>query len=334
MTARVRALPATAFALLFVATVSLPPVSHADVFGVDVGSVAPEVSIAEYVRGAPGPGHELERRVRLVHVFRTWSTACEEQVAQLDDLHARFADKGLDVLAVTDEPVARVRAFVERTHAQHPVAVESGDSAAAFGLITGVPTAFLVDTRGVLRWKGNWAEESAAVLQRLLPAARLLPRIPDELADVERLLREERFAALSRRIGELERGEPDPQVSRAVQSVRTFVEGLGRDRIDESHDPLDAGHWYETWLVLDEVRERFEGFEASKAAERAIRELLSVTEQRVDVKAGRAYYDALARIEEMSAKKAAETLRRVLFPYRDTRFWALALPRVERLEAE
>jgi hypothetical protein len=212
--------------------------------------------------------------------------------------------------------------------------VEDGDSARAFGLITGVPTAFVVDTKGILRWKGNWAEDAERVLAGLLVDARLLPRIPEELADVRRLLERGMFPALAKRLDEIERGEPKEDAVQTVAAARSFVEGLGRDRIEASNESLVREAWYETWLSLDDVREKFDGFDAGLAAERLIRDLLSNTTRRDDVKAGRAFYDALARIDDMSPKKAAETLRRVLFSYRETRFFEMAEEYIERLGAE
>ena len=93
----------------------------------------------------------------IVAVFATWCTTCRYEFGVLDSLQAVLGPRGIRVLAlsVDDSDDAHVRRFIEARKAKVIVARDaSGAVGKTFGTV-GVPETYLVDSRGVVRWRGR-----------------------------------------------------------------------------------------------------------------------------------------------------------------------------------
>ena len=93
----------------------------------------------------------------IVAVFATWCTTCRGEFGILDSLQSALAPRGIRVLAlsVDDAGDAHVRKFVEARRARVLVARDAtGAVGKTFGTV-GVPEAYLVDRKGVIRWHGR-----------------------------------------------------------------------------------------------------------------------------------------------------------------------------------
>ena len=101
-------------------------------------------------------------------------------MGHLDEMYAKYRDKGLVVLAVTDEGRGLVDKFIAETGAKHPILIESSDSATAYR-INGFPSTFLIDADGKIAWAGNGAGFPPTLLDSLLEKVRLLPPLPKSL---------------------------------------------------------------------------------------------------------------------------------------------------------
>lgn len=102
------------------------------------------------VRGAPLP--DLHGRAHLVLFWATWCQPCKKAVPEV---MALAAAKGYPVLAVTDEDPNAVAAFLAARKEPFPEQVAADPlrrSFVAFG-VSGTPTLFLVDARGVVRYR-------------------------------------------------------------------------------------------------------------------------------------------------------------------------------------
>lgn len=118
---------------------------------------APDATLHE---GDPAPDFEavdlagrsvklstLEGRVRLVDFWATWCPPCREEIPLLNELHAAYAEQGLSILAVTDEPAQVVGEFAAETPMRYTNLVDAGAVAEDYRVI-GLPTAFLIDREG------------------------------------------------------------------------------------------------------------------------------------------------------------------------------------------
>ena len=104
-----------------------------------------------------------------------WSTSCEPCIAEMpgiEGLLGSLRNEGVTFLAVTQEDESVVREFLKKHPLRIPVYL-SGENPPSDLLAPGVPTTFLLDTRGtaMLRHSGavNWDDDSVrSYIRRLL----------------------------------------------------------------------------------------------------------------------------------------------------------------------
>jgi len=104
-----------------------------------------------------------------------WSTSCEPCIAEMpgiEGLLGSLRNEGVTFLAVTQEDESVVREFLKKHPLRMPVYLSSENQPSDL-LALGVPTTFLLDTRGaaMLRHSGavNWDDDSVrAYIQSLL----------------------------------------------------------------------------------------------------------------------------------------------------------------------
>ena len=93
----------------------------------------------------------------IVAVFATWCTTCRGEFDTLDSLMTALAPRGIRVLALSVDEAddAHVRRYTDARHTRVLVARDgSGAVGRTFGT-GGVPEAYLVDDKGIIRWHGR-----------------------------------------------------------------------------------------------------------------------------------------------------------------------------------
>ncbi len=119
---------------------------------------APDITLIT-VRGERFRLADWRGRPILVSFWASDCGPCIKEMPELDRLHAEFAPRGLQLIAVAmdyDLP-SRVLALVEAARVPYRVTLDStGAIAAAFGGVRGVPAAFLIAPDGIIgaRWLG------------------------------------------------------------------------------------------------------------------------------------------------------------------------------------
>ena len=134
--------------------------------------------------GAPAPGFQLtdlagrtatlaeyRGKVLLLDFWATWCDTCQEEVPWLKTLHARFHDRGLELVAASvDDTASPVQAFAARRELPYRVLLADYATARSYD-VWGLPTKFLIDPEGLIyrRYVGEvTAEELEKDLEALL----------------------------------------------------------------------------------------------------------------------------------------------------------------------
>lgn len=128
----------------------------------DLGMAAPDLKIKEWVKGqAVDLKAGKDKQVTVVEFWATWCPPCRASIPHLSELQAKFKGKNVTIVGVSDEPVPKVKPFVDKMADQmnYVVAVDDArrTSAAymeAFG-VDGIPHAFIVDKQGRIAWHGH-----------------------------------------------------------------------------------------------------------------------------------------------------------------------------------
>lgn len=162
-----------------IATVAWSSGKEPDVARVgQLGDPAAPLSIAEWVHGDPVDIAEGRgEKGYLVEFWATWCPQCVKVSPKLSEIQDTYGERGLTVIAVTDEESDVVRDFVQDKGdaITYTVAIDKNqrttvDYMAAFGL-NGIPTAFLVDREGKIAWVGHPADPMMKhAIEGLFPA--------------------------------------------------------------------------------------------------------------------------------------------------------------------
>lgn len=102
-----------------------------------------------------GTKPEMEGKPLLLEFWATWCPPCRTSIPHLNEIHAKFKDRGLLVVGVTDEPNAVIRKFQKDVPMDYAVATDTGGRLNEKMGVSGIPQAFLVNKSGKIVWEGH-----------------------------------------------------------------------------------------------------------------------------------------------------------------------------------
>lgn len=140
-------------AAVFLATISLsintfakPPKAGDPMPKIDVGTV---YNNDEYNVDFD----DLKGYVVVVEFWATWCGPCKKTIPHLNDLHEKYADKGVVIIGISDEDDKTVRPFLKKMKMDYLV-IAGSEAMKTYG-VNGIPHAFIVDTNGIVQWDGH-----------------------------------------------------------------------------------------------------------------------------------------------------------------------------------
>ena len=92
----------------------------------------------------------LKGKVVLINFWATWCPPCRKELPDIQTLHDKFKAKGLVVLAISDEDLAKVQPFVEKEKMTHPVLLDPGRKVNSLFGVQGIPRTFIYNRKGKL----------------------------------------------------------------------------------------------------------------------------------------------------------------------------------------
>jgi len=122
---------------------------------VSVGQPAPDYATTR-MDGTPISLADHRGDVVLLNIWATWCKPCREEIPALEQLHQEFAAQGLVVAGVSIDVIsdtARIAGFARDLGATYPLWHDPDDRVSGTFLSIGVPTTYLIDRDGVLRWR-------------------------------------------------------------------------------------------------------------------------------------------------------------------------------------
>ena len=122
---------------------------------VEVGIEAPAYA-ARNLQGDSVSLALLRGKPVLLNVWATWCLPCKEEIPFLEKLHGEHAARGLQIVGVSidargDED--KIESFARDFRMTYPIWRDPDERVNARFLAIGVPSTYLIDRDGVLRWK-------------------------------------------------------------------------------------------------------------------------------------------------------------------------------------
>ncbi|MFC1758276.1 TlpA disulfide reductase family protein [Planctomycetota bacterium] len=139
-----------------------------------IGSDAPDLDIEHWVQDGEGkfkPVTTFEKgKVYVVEFWATWCPPCVASMPHLAELQTKYADQGVQIVSISDEPLDTVTAFLEKnvpesektfaelTRVYCLTTDPDGSSQASYMAAAeqrGIPTSFIVGKDAHIEWIGH-----------------------------------------------------------------------------------------------------------------------------------------------------------------------------------
>lgn len=136
------------------------------------GTAAPEVRL-ETLDGQLLELSDLHGQVVLVNFWATWCPPCRYEMPGFQRTYEKYRDEGFTILGLSTDRTGRasVQAFLDEMGITYPVAMATAQSIQAFGAGNLLPTSYLIDRKGQIRYtvKGIYTETALSqAVERLL----------------------------------------------------------------------------------------------------------------------------------------------------------------------
>ena len=167
--------PATVAALVLSATLSLSAQTT-----LKVGDPAPKLLTGDWVQGEPVKEFQ-KGKAYIVEFWATWCGPCRVSIPHLNEIHHKFKDKGLIVIGQDcwERDESLVKPFIKKMDDKMTYRVALDDKAGnekgkmaqtwmeAAGQ-NGIPSSFLVDTKGFIAWIGHPMNLKEGIIEEVL----------------------------------------------------------------------------------------------------------------------------------------------------------------------
>jgi len=142
----------------------------------------PEITVNEWIDQQPTKLADLRGKVVLLDFWATWCAPCRVTLPRLQKLHDSYKDQGLVILGLTSfyghaegkqltrpQELVYLRDFKKRFSLRYGFAVADEEDNDLNYMVSSIPTTFLIDRRGVVRFISIGSSDlEAAALQKMI----------------------------------------------------------------------------------------------------------------------------------------------------------------------
>lgn len=262
----------------------------------DLGADAPEIEWAKtfHFEGMPTAKlTELRGSVVLLAFWATQSSDCRQMIPRLNELHGKYAARGLVVLGVSTDPADEVEKYVAKYEVAYPVAIGLRSEYK----VRIVPYGYLIDRNGKIIWRGSPASVDEDQIGKAVIGAKPAT-VREGLAEVYQLRFDKKNGDAYRLAGELlQAGTLSEAAQAQAKGWRTADEEAVAAAVKAAEQAEKDGDVFAVWRNLDAIVNRYAGVPGGDGCKERLDELLANKKNQREVDAGK-------QLEEGEAKEA------------------------------
>ncbi len=150
-----------------VATSPVTQSQQAEVPELKVGDVAPAFTLGD-IDNKPVSLSDFAGKKVIINMWIMGCHGCEEELPYFQEFHEKWKNRGAALIGInTSNSVAMVRSYASSKKLQFILLVDTGRRLDPSYSITGVPTTFFLDGKGVIKAIKDGAFESMAELEEM-----------------------------------------------------------------------------------------------------------------------------------------------------------------------
>ncbi len=122
-------------------------------YSLETGDTAPDIRLPYINQEGHLSIKDLKGTVVYIDFWASWCAPCRKSLPKLNALREIFKSEGFEVYAINlDESVVDARKFLKDIPVNYPVLWDETGKSAELFKISGMPTAYLIDRDGIVRW--------------------------------------------------------------------------------------------------------------------------------------------------------------------------------------
>ena len=141
---------------------------------VEIGQPAPRYAATTLAGDSVSIG-ALAGKVVLLNVWATWCAPCRAEIPYLQSVYEKHRAEGLEIVGVSVDARGQdeaIRSFAQEFRMTYPIWRDPDERVQSVYMALGVPSTYLIDRTGVLRWRRLGAlRESDTTFTRALEKA-------------------------------------------------------------------------------------------------------------------------------------------------------------------
>ena len=141
--------------------------------GTGIGERAERFQLKTIPKGTTVDLAKMKGHPTMVVFWATWCPPCRKEIPLLMKLHRDYGPRGLKILAVAlnyKESRQRVLNFAKDVSIPYTVLWDENDKVSHTYLVRGIPTTLLIDSKGIIRFRGFALNSTfKAALDKLFP---------------------------------------------------------------------------------------------------------------------------------------------------------------------
>lgn len=228
-----------------------------------------ELHLTDFAQTEARSFDDLIGQAVLLEFFAHWCGPCGLQVGNLNELHEKYAGRGLAVLAVTssEEDRRKTEEWIRTRGVRYAWAWDPKARTAGWFGVTGIPHGVLLDPDGTIVWRGHPSQLREDTVQQVLARAVSEPlwRWTGPRAAIKDALAASDYARALAAARELE--APDGPV--LVEALRARI----ARRMASLHAARDAGNFLQAETLADRAASDFRGLPEGDEASSLLRTL-------------------------------------------------------------